>query len=105
MESLDNTRREERLGKKLVAFYGLTISCGDKSCGKDTIKISDPKCSGYAVFTNWHYVLFRTGLNISLNDAITGYFNYFRQKKIGIIDYSSLDELDIQLTLLGVNGK
>lgn len=103
MESLDITRREEDLGKKLVALYGLTISYGHKRYGKDALKIFDPECHGHAEFANWHCVLFRTGFNISLNDVITGYFNYFRQKQIGIIEFTFLDELDIQLTLAGVN--
>ena len=103
MESLDITRREEDLGKKLVDLYGLTISYGHKRYGKDVLKISDPECHVYAVFADWHSALFGIGYEMSLNDAITRHFNNFKQKQISIIEFTSLDDLDIQLTLIGVN--
>lgn len=105
MESLDITRREEDLGKKLVDLYGLTISYDYKRYGKDVLKISDPECHIYAVFTDWHSVLFGIRYEMSLNDAITRYFNNFKQKQISIIEFISLDDLDIQLTLIGVNKR
>lgn len=106
---MDDFSREDRLGKKLVALYGLTIgSCWHGST--KMLRISDPETRIYSSFLNWHSVLFGQehvfvcSHKNSLNEMIVRYFNPYKSMPISIIEYSSLDELDIQLTLLGMNG-
>lgn len=103
--------REEELARKLIAFYGLTVLTGDFTF-PFRIKVRNDKTDQSLLFPSWDDILFRKEtpehmiLSLSLNDFLSSSNSMLFSGKCSntVIEYSSLDELDIQLTLMGMNG-
>ena len=83
------------LGKRLLNFYGCKIVDG---------KIMFPpewECGGcFVTFRSWKTTLFGNKSWLSFNVIVKVSFPWLKNK---LIMFSSLEELDIQLTLLGAN--
>lgn len=91
---MEDLSREERLGKKLLKIYGLKWAESPFRGIDVTLKKSFPYHA-----PDWAVLLLGNCICSSLN----GLLRYI-EEPVSLIEYASLDELDIQLTLLGMNG-
>lgn len=97
---MDISIREEKLGKALIEAYKGKLFPAQSSYFEFKVLFPGPIILG---FRNWHEFLFGSEHH---NDAFES-ANFYLKKwnSVKIIDYASLDELDIQLTLMGMSVK
>lgn len=97
---MDISLREEKLGKALIEAYKGKLFPAQKSFLDYKFRVQFPGMM--PGFRNWHEFLFGSGTDENYQSA-----NYYLKKwtDADIIDYDSLDELDIQLTLMGMSVK
>lgn len=97
---MDISLREEKLGKALIEAYKGKMFPLQDSCYR--FKVLFPHM-GALGFRNWHEFLF--GSEHHEYDFESANFFLKKYGSVEIIDYASLDELDIQLTLMGMSVK
>ena len=97
---MDISLREEKLGKALIEAYKGKMFPLQDSCYRFEVLFPHVIPLG---FRNWHEFLFGSKHHEFEFESA----NFYLKKYGGveIIDYASLDELDIQLTLMGMNVK
>lgn len=98
---MDISVREEKLGKALIEAYNGKLFSARSSFLNFKFKV---QFSGISLgFRNWHEFLFGSGTNDGAFESANFYLK--KWSSLEIIDYASLDELDIQLTLMGMSVK
>lgn len=93
--------RKEVLGRRLLSFYG----CWLDEASRDVRFLSDPWRDRVGLswhkflmpFNGWNKLLFH-----DLTDSLSAISDTW-MLNLSLIEFESLDDLDIQLTLLGAN--